>query len=515
VLIMNILSSSLGLVYLTWLLVLTPLAESTDSRPVQFCKQDDALKLDFCVAVVPYRNTTSSSTDLYVTITRTHSSSHGWLGIGLGSVMDGALMFILYQDPQNPDVLKTSVRTATGHHRPIEISASDSVQGQSLPDIRVLKSAYEDGTSDRAEKPTTGTANVLIYSAHLWPKTSINPTSASQPWIWAHNPASKISSPDETFEMHGRHTDSGFGFFWTDFSSALSTTRKTPPFPAPDKSSGLHLAITTPPPIHRLGGPSVRNWMFHLHGALASLAFLALYPLGALLLRTSDPRAFNFHWTTQALASVLLCLGAGLGWVLSRRIELVHQVVGLVIVGLMGMQVLLGWRHHIKYLRTKAGTWMGKSHVWIGRALLAMGWVNVLLGLKARGYGWLTLLAAGLVVLAEAALLVRVLGFRKKGLAPWFRKNDQQKSRRAAKGRAGAGGNAAAAGLGEEYFELVGEDDEEGLEDEDVDYDEDGRLKADVEWEERLKRGGAEGGPGEDGNGEGEQAKKLQKLDVV
>jgi Cytochrome domain of cellobiose dehydrogenase/Eukaryotic cytochrome b561 len=510
-------------------LVVLPLvasAEGTPPPPIQFCKQDDVLSLDFCVAVTPYQNATSSSTDLYITITRNRSSTDGWLGIGLGPAMTGALMFLLYDDPQNPNsAMVTSVRTAKGHHQPTELGAADFSEGQAFPDIRIVRSSYGDGATDPPRTPgsppktRTGTSQILIYSSPLWPKTTIDPSSPSQPWIWAHNPTSPISIGDGTIQLHPHDPQHGFGFFWTDFKSAAaaaSSSQAPPSFPTSDSSSGLlHLTTTTPPPIYGLGGPTIRNWMFHLHGLLTSLAFLLLYPLGALLLRTSDPRAFNFHWTTQAFASVLLVLGATLGWVLSRKIELVHQLVGLAIVGAVGVQLLLGWRHHVRFLRTKrsGGSWMAKGHVWIGRMLMGLGWVNVLLGLCARGYSGFTVLAVACAVLVEGVFMLRVLGFRKEliGFPGLLGKQSfLRHARRPFREESGGVGG----GLGEEHFELVGDDDDEEQEDED--YDEDGRLKADVEWEERMREGGGGGGGGRvTGESENERARKLKRLNIV
>jgi hypothetical protein len=497
------------------LLALSALAEEdTHSQTIQFCRQDDALSLDFCMAATPYQNATFASTDLYITITRNQSSIDGWLGVGIGPSMTGSLMFIMH--------VKTSIRKGIGHHQPTELSAMDLAD---YPDIRVLRSAYSDqqppsSATEQQAKPRTATANIVIYSFPLWPSTSIDPASPSQPWIWAHNPTQRVTAHDG-LGMHSHDKGVGYGFFWTDFKTALSTavaSPSPPPFPTPDVFRPSHLSTEKAPAIYRLGGPQIRNWMFHLHGLLASLATLLLYPLGALLLRTSDPRAFNFHWTTQAFASVLLGLGAMLGWILSRRIELVHQVVGLVVVGCVVAQVVLGWRHHVGFLRRggKGGPgWMGRVHVWMGRGLLATGWVNVLLGLKARSYGFLTFVAVGILILVEAGVMIRVLGFRRGATSSSsFKTKGLGITGARQRGAAESGGD----GLGEEYFELVGHDDDlaEEEEDDDVDenYDEDGRLKADVEWEEERLREGRKGeraGIGE----EGETARKLKRLDIV
>lgn len=466
------------------------------------------------MTVSPYQNSSSASTDLYLTITRRGSARDGWLAVGLGPAMTGALMFIIYaEDAQNPDSgMKTSVRTAVGHSQPSELSAMDFDQDSTIPEVRVIKSAYEDDlsfdsapASDVGAKPKTGTAHIVIYSPDLWPRTNIDPTSPSQPWIWAHNPNSQITSSSsaaitgDTIQMHQPTVDSGFGFFWTDFHSALSRSASSlpPSFHHPFDPTKSYLSTTNPPPIYRLGGPQIRNWMFHLHGLLGCLASLVLYPLGALLLRTSDSRAFNFHWTTQSFASVLLVLGAMLGWTLSRRIELVHQVLGLIVTACVALQVLLGWRHHVAFLRRRMGTWMGKAHVWIGREILVAGWVNVLLGLKARGYGALTLAVVVLVVLAEGAVMLRILGYRKTIPRLLFFPGSGPGGPKEGMNAAVGGGEA---GLDEEYFELV-ENDE--------DYDEDGRLRADVEWEERTR------GKGEDQHGDHDQARKLKRLDIV
>jgi hypothetical protein len=152
-----------------------------------------------------------------------------------------------------------------------------------------------------------------------------------------------------------------------------------------------------------------------------------------------------------------------------------------------------------------------------------VGWANIMLGLAARQYGWVTLVAAALAVFVEAVVVARILVFRSKGGLSRVGLGKHARDERRHGARASGAGVAVGLGLGEEYFELVGDDEDETEgedEVEDVDYDEDGRLKADVEWEERIrsKRGGRKPGASEDRvgrAGDDSSTAKLKKLDVV
>ena len=473
-------------------------------QPIQFCKtgrkvesatrQDTSPRsIEFCTAIVPYRNISSGFTDLYVTIRRNEASlrDNGWLGIGIGTTMKGALMMILFDDvDDSTQSVKASIRQGLAHIEPIELLDRDPASGEGDAtdkfDARVMESNSEGDEEDIvvSEEPVSATAQsttikIVIYAVEMWHGTTINPSSPAQPWIWAQGPPSEAWSDSRRLRVHAPEKDSGYGFFWTDFASHPPLTSPSPSFPSIDQDRLLHHSTVMPPTVYRLGGPSVRNWMFHLHGGLASLAFLVLYPLGALLLRTSDPRAFNFHWTTQSFASILLLLGAIIGWMLSRRFELTHQFIGLLTVGCIWLQLFLGWRHHVSSFRTKFGIsgWLGTLHVWTGRTILLTGWVNLLLGLKARDYSILTLVATGGTIFLEAFVMFRILWMRNSLPLPrmlrWTDASKLSLSRRRQQPEP----------FSEEYFELVEEEDEDDNDNDDDDYDEDGRLKSDVRWE--------------------------------
>ena len=80
---------------------------------------------------------------------------------------------------------------------------------------------------------------------------------------------------------------------------------------------------------------------------------------------------------------------------------------------LMFFQPILGYIHHLVYVRSQRRTWWAVAHVWYGRALIILGAINGGLGLKLAAnstggeiaYG----VIAGVVFLAWFAVMA--IGF--------------------------------------------------------------------------------------------------------
>lgn len=237
-------------------------------------------------------------------------------------------------------------------------------------------------------------------------------------------------------------------------------------------------------PARTLLGKSIRDWMWHLHGLLMTLSFLALYPLGVYLLRrppvsATDGSGFNSHWTIQTLGSISLLVGSAIGYVNSHSISVRHQYIGLFLVLLIGVQIFLGWRHHVLYLATKRKTLFGKVHIYTGRVILPLGYVNIVLGMLLRRYGWLTMTLVVVFMLLQAAFLAFVLASKRNA------RIDTGKG--TARGDAGLPDHEA-----EEYFQLDGDEDED-------EFDSDGEeTGASAKQDERRK-----------------QAERLARLDKV
>lgn len=135
-----------------------------------------------------------------------------------------------------------------------------------------------------------------------------------------------------------------------------------------------------------------------VHGIMASVVFLAAFPLGAVFVRTLPGRwALIMHAAAQVVALLLFIAAAGLGiWVLvnvqpfdtslldfsARR---AHPIVGIFIFALIFAMPVLGFIHHAKFKKYRRRTAVSHVHIWLGRFLVMLGIVNGGLGLHQSG----------------------------------------------------------------------------------------------------------------------------------
>lgn len=534
-------------------------------RPVQHCKHiGENGHYSACTSLTQHYNETSEQSDLYVRYYwyKYKESKNGWHAFGLGKMMAGALMFIMYGDPTRPNPEMTfSVRSAEGHHPPQLVSDMNVYKipqaKDRIPEVDVVSSYFKvyEGSYMHPElnvKPThVGVAEFIVRSYARWIGTSVSNTSTSQPMIWSSRYDQDFGEDyavDRNIEMHAFGL--GFGFLYVDLLNA-ETSR--PMFGGIDEMGGLkglveigdvpkptgaelsagefavanaHLdpvnarlgtgsgaeehnpfdehSNTTPSTnpetpsdttssdpsstsltsdekqaqkIWTLRGKTIRDWMWHLHGFFMCLVFFVFFPMGIYLLRSSkqisNGLSFNYHWTVQALGTVLFAISCFIGYVQSHAIHLTHQYVGLVIAFCLGAQMVLGWRHHIKFLQIKQKTFMSKIHVGLGRVLLPLGFVNILSGMKLREYGWFTMLLVLVLIIIEIVFgAVYLRGAH-------VRRNQLGGAAVAAELKAqGPGDNDNA----EEYFQLAEEDD---LSDSDI---EDSASKARMQKREENAR---------------------------
>ena len=449
--------------------LLSPLLamRSALAEPVQYCRSgyNDG-QADFCMGISTHVNATTQSSDLYLSLTVTRSSALGWTAIGTGSEMAGSAMFIVYGDPLSGADPVLSIRTIDGHHQPVPIDLI------ALPDnasLRILRSKWQKAPGPRSRRheddpnypilpqtPATHTADIAIACYNcplsLW---KLSAASKSQPFIWAWNDRQKFDSYplDAHLAMHRHHANSGgFGTFYVDMPQSLS------PSPSPSTItpalSNLHTSDSPLTFTSYLSSLRARP-LPKAHGFLMFLSFMLLFPLGVVLMRTpsASGNPFRKHWVVQATATALTYLGTIVGIVMTRgrMPSTVHQWMGVGISLALGAQVLLGWRHHVLFLRVFRRTWVSHAHIWIGRAVLLAGWANVLSGMVMSGMGGFGVAVVGGLAVVEAVGV---------GLWVWV-----AAKRRKAEGEGQTEGmGLMAAGEGtEDYFAIEMSDDEFGV----------------------------------------------------
>ena len=365
------------------------------AEPVQYCKfgsldhPDESI--DFCMGALMYQNASTNAHDMFLTMTlrRHKGSALGWTAIGPGTVMKGSLMFIVYGDPLSQEEPIVSIRTATGHHQPTLLMKSDMTDGM---DLRVIRSSWlpDDSPHQDPMNPSyIARISLVCYSCHLWSGTDISAQSKSQPWIWAWNAKQEfdVFSFDAHLKMHKHHAGAGgWGNFYLDMSRSISTAHFPPSLPPIRPKIATLGASDTPMSftgsvVNMTLGPGS-----YFHGLVLATAFLLLFPAGVIGLRAGSPKSFTYHWIIQLCASILLLLGLGLGLLKSRKINTIHQGVGIALASVIGIQGLLGWWHHRRFVRLHRRTWVSHVHIWVGRLVIVAGCGNIVSGLLLRGY---------------------------------------------------------------------------------------------------------------------------------
>jgi hypothetical protein len=390
-----------------------------NAEPVQYCKfaNNAAEDINFCMGLLMFYNATSNAHDMFMTMTfrRHQGSALGWTAIGTGSIMKGSLMFIVYGDPLSGEDPIVSIRTATGHHQPTLLKKSDLPNGM---DLRVIRSSW---LQDDNEKDTADAIfSVVCYSCHLWQGTEISAHSKSQPWIWAWNNKQDfdVFSFDAHLLMHKHHAGAGgWGNFYLDMSRSINTAQFPPSLP-PIRPGVATLGSADHPMSF---SASIKNLFVgpgsFFHGMVLAIAFLLLFPAGVVGIRAGFAKGYTYHWVVQATASTLLILGLVLGLLKNRKLNSVHQWVGISLASSIGLQGLLGYWHHIRFVRLRRRTWVSYVHIWLGRLIMVSGWCNIVSGLLLRGHkknSSIVIFAAATALLQALALSVWVIWVQRK-----------------------------------------------------------------------------------------------------
>ena len=69
-------------------------------------------------------------------------------------------------------------------------------------------------------------------------------------------------------------------------------------------------------------------------------------------------------------------------YIISLQIDTYHPVIGLIVIGLLAFQPILGLVHHYMFRTYDRKTFWTASHVWVGRLVITLGIINGGLGMR-------------------------------------------------------------------------------------------------------------------------------------
>ncbi|KAK5019444.1 hypothetical protein BJ546DRAFT_1129575 [Cryomyces antarcticus] len=277
-------------------------------------------------------------------------AAYSWVGVGIGKQMRDSLMFIAYTD-------------SSGH-------------GNSEPTYTTSKNLTVETSSGMADDQSTYVIDACCHNCTTWSHGSLDLKSKIAPFIFALGGgyATVSNSPAASIERH-----EVFGSFTMDMQQATSDGAGGVPQPnAPNGTyvtSGASLAT---------GLKQDNNYGPPLHALVMCLAFVLVFPLGALLLRVLE--SVKWHAGVQIIGFIIAFIGVASGIYIatmynkSKSYSSAHQILGLLLTMALLVQLSFGILHHRLYKKHQKPTVMSRIHKYLGPGIILLGLVNGGLG---------------------------------------------------------------------------------------------------------------------------------------
>ncbi|EGX46858.1 hypothetical protein AOL_s00097g284 [Orbilia oligospora ATCC 24927] len=338
---------------------------------------------------IPTSTSTSGSGAIFFQI-RGPATGKTWIALGIGSGMAGAHIFIVYTDGSGN--VTVSARAGQGHFEPVFSSDAQ---------ITVLDGSGIVGGSL--------IANVRCDNCLSLAELSVTNTRSN--WIWADKDGSALDSSDveANIQQHDRTGvftfdltraaggDSSNPFVQSAQSSASTTATgfvtRTTGGPRPTSTNGasgddgddnLNLGSGSSNIVSSAAARIAR--MLKIHGILMGLAFAVFFPLGAIIIRLMPgPHKADIHMIVQVVGFALSVAGLAYGVLLAedlRYLKETHPIIGMVVMGGLFFQPIVGLIHHWLFKAKGKRTILAYIHTYWGRAILILGIVNGGLGLQ-------------------------------------------------------------------------------------------------------------------------------------
>ena len=273
---------------------------------------------------MPEESASSGNGNIYIQLKV--PTSYSWVGLGQGTMMAGANMFLLYSDGTGN--VTVSPRTGTGHVPPQEDTSAD---------VELLAgSGIEGGVM---------TANFRCGSCDSWSGGSMQFSDSASSWITAWREGDALDTTDANA---GISQHSAYDGFQLDLTQATVTDDSNPFVDSGGSNSGGSGGNTgndnsggnnggsggsnsgqsgsTPGAFTPDGSSSSSTpTIIVAHWAIMLVVWVILFPLGSALMPLLGKWALHAAW--QAVAFVLMWVGFGLGYVASQRVGMVSFLI--------------------------------------------------------------------------------------------------------------------------------------------------------------------------------------------
>ncbi|KAK0302606.1 hypothetical protein LTR82_017817 [Friedmanniomyces endolithicus] len=324
------------------------LAQANGAAIVKTCPETD-----ICFSLnVPQASVASGSGDIFFQLSA--PTTYSWVALAEGTMMSNANMFLMHSSADGKNVT-LSPRTASGHVMPPHNDAAvfTLLEGSGIANGKM-------------------TANVQCKNCTSWSSGKMSLQDSGSQWVYAHLSGAPINSDDLNAAI-SKHDGQG-GFQW----NLLQATG------GPDANPFLGVSNTT----YSSGGSSkqAQTPLVQAHGALASIAFVAIFPTGAVLVRLANiPGLAWIHGGLQIFGYVIFIAAAGCGISIANSYSYLnqpHAIIGLLLLGVLVFMPILGTIHHIIYKQVERRTAWSYTHIFTGRIGIVLGMINGGLGLQ-------------------------------------------------------------------------------------------------------------------------------------
>jgi len=289
--------------------------------------------------------------------------------------MNNANMFVMHSSADGTNVT-LSARNTSGHIMPTHNTAADVylMEGSGISNGKM-------------------TANVRCANCNSWNTGSMSLQDSTSDWLYAYRQGSPINS-DEKNAVISQHDRNG-NFQWdlsratggssaNPFTSAATTTNSS-------SSSNEWQQMST----------QSQNRFAQAHGALAAISFVAILPIGAILVRLANFSGLAWiHGGLQVFGYTVFIAAAGLGIYManaSDRLDEPHAVIGLLLLAVLFFMPIVGTIHHKVYKQVQKRTFWSYGHIFTGRAGIILGMINGGLGLQLADAGRSSVIAYGVI----------------------------------------------------------------------------------------------------------------------